>query len=150
MNKIILTGNLTRDLEMKYTASGTTIGSTGIAVTKKRKDASGQTVEEVMFVDITFWGRTAEIASQYLSKGSKILVEGELKLDTWTDQNGGKRSKHTISVKNMEMLGSRPQGGGQQQQAPAQQQPQQRQRQAPKQQQGGLPEVDIDLDEIPF
>lgn len=112
-NKVVLVGNLTRDIEMRYAQSGTAIGSTGIAVTR-RSTVNGEKREETCFVDITFWGRTAEVANQYLSKGSKVLVEGRLKFEQWQDSNGQNRSKHTISVENMEMLGANPnaQGGG--------------------------------------
>ena len=106
-NKIILVGNLTRDIEVRFTASSLAIGNTGIATNKKFKNQMGEEKEEVMFIDITFFGRTAEIANQYLKKGSKILVEGRLKLDQWTDQSGKKRSKHSLVVESMKMLGGR-------------------------------------------
>ena len=106
-NKIILVGNLTRDIEVRFTASNLAIGNTGIATNKKFKNQMGEEKEEVMFIDITFFGRTAEIANQYLKKGSKILVEGRLKLDQWTDQSGKKRSKHSLVVESMKMLGGR-------------------------------------------
>ena len=108
-NRVVLVGNLTRDIEMRYTPAGTAVGATGIAVTRKFT-TNGEKREETCFVDISFFGRTAEIANQYLSKGSKVLVEGRLKYEQWTDQNGQNRSKHTISVENMEMLGSSAQG----------------------------------------
>ena len=106
-NKIILVGNLTRDIEVRFTASNLAIGSTGIATNKKFKSQMGEEKEEVMFLDITFFGRTAEIANQYLRKGSKILVDGRLKLDQWTDKNGQKRAKHSLVVESMKMLGGR-------------------------------------------
>ena len=106
-NKIILVGNLTRDIEVRFTASSLAIGNTGIATNKKFKNQMGEEKEEVMFIDITFFGRTAEIANQYLKKGSKILVEGRLKLDQWTDKSGQKRSKHSLVVESMKMLGGR-------------------------------------------
>ncbi len=162
-NKTIIVGNLTRDLELKYIQSGTAIGNTGIASTRKFKGGDGAMKEEVLFVDITFFGRTAEVANQYLKKGSKLLVEGRLKLDSWTDQNGGKRSKHSIIVENMTMLdskGSNDGGGGSYNNAPPQQQNSQPQQQsAPMQnkapvetnkQQNSIPEIDINDDEIPF
>ncbi len=103
-NKIILVGNLTRDIEMRYAGSGTAIANTAIATSRKfTKD--GEKKEEVCFIDITFFGRSAEVCNQYLRKGSKILVEGRLKLDTWVDnQSGAKRSKHTVIVETMQML----------------------------------------------
>jgi len=106
-NKIILVGNLTRDIEVRYTASNLAIANTGIATNKKFKNQMGEEKEEVMFLDITFFGRTAEIANQYLKKGSKVLVDGRLKLDQWTDKNGQKRSKHSLVVESMKMLGGR-------------------------------------------
>lgn len=109
-NKVVLVGNLTRDIELRYTTAGAAIGNSSIAVTRKFT-ANGEKREETCFIDITFFGKQAEIANQYLSKGSKLLVEGRLKFDQWTDNNGQNRSKHSVSVENMEMLG----GSGQQQ-----------------------------------
>jgi single-strand DNA-binding protein len=106
-NKIILVGNLTRDVELKYTQGGTAVASTAIATSRKFKAQDGTQKEEVCFVDITFFGRTAEIANQFLKRGSKVLLDGKLKLDNWTDQNGNKRSKHSISVESMQMLGNK-------------------------------------------
>jgi len=105
-NKVILVGNLTRDIELRYSQSGMGIANTAIATTRKFT-SNGEKKEEVCFVDITFFARSAEIANQYLRKGSKILVEGRLKLDQWTDQNGQKRSKHSVIVETMQMLDSK-------------------------------------------
>ncbi len=106
-NKIIIAGNLTRDIELLYSQSGSAIASTGIATTRKWKDQSGQQKEETLFVDVTFFGRSGEIANQYLRKGSKVLIEGRLKLDQWQDQNGQNRSKHSVVVESMQMLDSK-------------------------------------------
>lgn len=103
-NKIVLVGHLTRDIELKYTQSGAVIGKSAIAVTRKYS-TNGEKREEICFVDITFFGKSAEIANQYLTKGSKLLIEGVLKFEQWTDQNGQPRSKHSIAVESMEMLG---------------------------------------------
>lgn len=103
-NKVVLVGNLTRDIEMRYAQSGNAIGASAIAVTR-RFTTNGEKREETCFIDITFYGRMAEIANQYLSKGSKILIEGRLRFEQWSDQNGQNRSKHSIQVENMEMLG---------------------------------------------
>lgn len=114
-NKVVLVGNLTRDIELRYFQNGTAIGKTGIAVSRKFNAGNGEKGEETCFIDLIFFGKTAEIANQYLSKGSKILVEGRLKFEQWIDNNGQNRSKHTISVDSMEMLGGNPQqnnGGG--------------------------------------
>lgn len=107
-NKVVLVGNLTRDIEMRYMPSGQAIGSTAIAVTRKYSAQNGEKKEETCFIDISFFGRSAEIANQYLSKGSKLLIEGRLRFEQWSDQNGQNRSKHSIFVENMEMLGSNP------------------------------------------
>jgi len=113
-NKIILVGNLTRDIELRYTQSGAGIANTAIATSRKFTQ-NGEKKDEVCFVDITFFGRSAEVANQYLRKGSKILVEGRLKFDQWVDQNGQKRSKHSVIVETMQMLDSKGdnQNGGQ-------------------------------------
>ncbi|OCS09367.1 hypothetical protein CFTD6783_08345 [Campylobacter fetus subsp. testudinum] len=102
-NKVILLGNLTRDIELKN-AGGLMIGAAGIAATRKYKNGSGESVEDTLFIDVTFFGKLSEIANQYLKKGSKLLVEGRLKLDVWQDQQGNTRSKHSVIVENMEML----------------------------------------------
>jgi len=106
-NKVILAGNLTREIEMRSTPTGLAIANTSIACNRKFKSQSGESKEEVLFLDITFFGRTAEVASQYLKRGSKILVDGRLKLDQWTDQSGQKRSKHSLVVETMKMLGGK-------------------------------------------
>jgi single-strand DNA-binding protein len=112
-NKIILVGNLTRDIELRYSQAGMGIAKTAIA-TSRKFTSNGEKKEEVCFVDITFFGRSAEVANQYLRKGSKILVEGRLNFEQWVDQNGQKRSKHSVIVETMQMLDSRSdnQGGG--------------------------------------
>lgn len=107
-NKIVLVGNLTRDIELKYTAGGTALANTAIA-TSRKFTSNGEKKDEVCFVDITFFGRSGEVANQYLRKGSKILVEGRLKLDQWTDQQGQKRSKHSVIVETMQMLDTKEQ-----------------------------------------
>lgn len=84
--------------------SGGAVATTGLAMNRKFKKTDGSQGEEVCFIDITFFGRTAEIANQYLKRGSKILVEGRLKLDQWNDQSGAKRSKHSITVESLQML----------------------------------------------
>jgi single-strand DNA-binding protein len=110
-NRVILLGNLTRDVEVKYLQSGLAVAEVGLAVNDRRKNQAGEWVEEVTFVDITFWGRTAEVAGEYLSKGSPVLVEGRLKLDQW-ESDGQKRSKLRVVGERMQMLGSRGGGGG--------------------------------------
>ncbi|CAA6812747.1 MAG: Single-stranded DNA-binding protein [uncultured Sulfurovum sp.] len=106
-NKVVLVGNLTRDVEIRYSQSGSAIGNVGIATSRKWKSQTGEQKDEVMFIDLTFFGRTAEIANQYLRKGSKVLVDGRLQLQQWTAQDGSKRSKHAITVENLQMLDSK-------------------------------------------
>jgi single-strand DNA-binding protein len=106
-NKVVLVGNLTRDVEIRYSQSGGAIGNVGIATSRKFKAQTGETREEVMFIDLTFFGRTAEIANQYLRKGSKVLVDGRLVFQQWTAQDGTKRSKHSITVETLKMLDSK-------------------------------------------
>ncbi len=106
-NKVVLVGNLTRDIEIRYSQSGSAIGNVGIATSRKFKSQTGEQKEEVMFIDLTFFGRTAEIANQYLRKGSKVLVDGRLVFQQWTAQDGSKRSKHAVTVENLQMLDSK-------------------------------------------
>lgn len=110
-NRVVLMGNLTRDPEIRYLQSGTAVSDIGVAVNDKRKNASGEWVEEVTFVDVTLWGRTAEVASEYLSKGSPIFIDGRLKLDSWETQDGQKRSKLKVVAERMQLIGGRGQGG---------------------------------------
>jgi single-strand DNA-binding protein len=105
-NRVILLGNLTRDVELRYTQSGLAVTDIGLAVNDRRKNQAGEWVDEPTFVDVTLWGRTAEVASEYLSKGSPILIEGRLKLDTW-ETEGQKRSKLRVVGERMQMLGSK-------------------------------------------
>ncbi len=106
-NKVILVGNLTRDVEIRYSQSGSAIGNVGIATSRKWKSQTGEQKEEVLFIDLTFFGRTAEIANQYLRKGSKVLVDGRLTFQQWTAQDGSKRSKHVVTVETLKMLDSK-------------------------------------------
>src|SRR5437773_4856737 len=111
-NRVILMGNLTRDPELRYIPSGTAVSDIGLAVNDRFKRGD-QWVEEVTFVDVTMWGRTAEIANEYLSKGSPVLIEGRLKLHTW-EKDGQKHSKLKVVGERLQMLGSRDgsRGGG--------------------------------------
>jgi single-strand DNA-binding protein len=110
-NRVVLVGNLTRDPELRFTPSNTPVSEIGLAVNDRRKSASGEWVEETTFVDVTLWGRTAEVANEYLSKGSSVLIEGRLKLDTW-EKEGKKHSKLRVVGERMQMLGGRGGGGG--------------------------------------
>ncbi|MHC2069953.1 single-stranded DNA-binding protein [Bremerella sp. T1] len=111
-NRVILVGNLTRDIDLRYVSGGgTAVTELGLAVNDRRKTQSGEWVDETTFVDVTLWGRTAEIASEYLSKGAPVLIEGRLKLDTW-ETDGQKRSKLRVVGEKMQMLGGRDGSGG--------------------------------------
>jgi single-strand DNA-binding protein len=110
-NRVVLVGNLTRDPELRYVASGTAVTDVGLAVNDRRKNASGEWVDETTFVDITLWGRQAEVACEYLSKGSSCLIEGRLKLDSW-EKDGQKFSKLKVIGERMQMLGGKGGSGG--------------------------------------
>jgi len=107
-NRVILMGNLTRDVEVRYLQSGMAVADIGLAVNDRRKNQAGEWMEETTFVDVTLWGRTAEVAGEYLSKGSPVMIEGRLKLDTW-ESEGQKRSKLKVVGERMQLLGR---GGG--------------------------------------
>ncbi len=158
-NKVIMIGNLTRDIELKYIPSGAAIAKSAIATSHKYKTQTGEQKEEVCFLDFDVFGKQAEILNQYVRKGSKVMLEGRLILNRWTAQDGSNRSNHTLRVENFKFLDSKADSNDMQQQqynqAPAQQynQPQGGiQQNAPAQQQPEhkIPEIDIDMDEIPF
>ena len=113
-NRVILVGNLTRDPELRYISTGTAVSEIGLA-TKNRVKKNNEWVDEPVFVDVTLWGRMAEVANEYLSKGSPILIEGRLKFDTW-EKDGQKRSKLRVVADQMQMLSGgssgRDSGGG--------------------------------------
>lgn len=110
-NRVILLGNVTRDIEVKYLQSGMAVTEIGLAVNDRRKNQQGEWIEETTFVDVTMWGRTAEVAGEYLGKGSPVLIEGRLKLDTW-ETDGQKRSKLRVVCERMQMVGTKGGGGG--------------------------------------
>jgi single-strand DNA-binding protein len=110
-NRVILMGNLTRDIELRYTQSGLAVTDVTLAVNDRRKNQAGEWIEETTFVDVTLWGRTAEVAGEYLGKGSPIFIEGRLKLDTW-ETDGQKRSKLRVVGERMQMVGGKGGGGG--------------------------------------
>ncbi len=173
-NKVIMVGNLTRDIELRYLPSGAAIAKSAIATSFKYKSAAGEQKDEVCFLDFNMFGRSAEVANQYLRKGSKVLLEGRLVFEQWTAQDGTNRNRHSLRVETMKMLDSKsdsmnnstgdnqgynPQGSYDQ---PAQNQynntsnTQNAQNnyggnnQASKMPEQKIPEIDIDEDEIPF
>src|SRR5262245_734317 len=102
-NRVVLLGNITRDIEVKYLQSGMAVTDIGLAVNDRRKNQQGEWVEETTFVDLTLWGRTAEVAGEYLGKGSQVLIEGRLKLDTW-ESDGQKHSKLRVVGERLQMM----------------------------------------------
>ncbi len=160
LNKVMLMGNLTRDPELKYTPKGTAVAELGLAINRIFNSENGEKREETTFVDVTLWGRTAEIAGEFLKKGRPVFIEGRLQLDTWDDkQTGQKRSKLKVVGEGIQLIGSRGGGesggggaagggggggeytGGAPKPAPAQ---------APKQKPPTDPDLEPEEDDIPF
>ena len=108
-NKVIIAGNLTRDVELRYTPSGTPVTDVGLAVNDRRKGKDGEYVDEVSFIDVTMWSKTAEIASQYLSKGANVMIEGRLKQESW-EKDGQKHYKIKVICERLVMLGKKADG----------------------------------------
>lgn len=135
---------LTRDVELRYLSSGSAVAKMGFAMSKKYKTQSGEQKEDACFIDGVVFGKLGEVANQYLKKGSKIYIDGELKFEQWKAQDGTGRSRHSIQVSTFEMLDSKQDN----QQSNSYQQPQQNQRQ--EQQYQNIPEVDVSSDSIPF
>lgn len=140
-NKLIVIGNLTRELEFKYLQNSTTALVNGaIASSYKYKQESGETKEEVCFLDFSMFGKTAEVANRYLSKGSKVMLEGRLVFEQWQDkQTGQNRSRHSLRVDNMQMLDDKKESKPNQSISAVQQQSH-----------NNIPAIDMDEDEIPF
>lgn len=177
LNKVMLIGNLTRDPEVRFTPKGSAVSDLGIAVNRTYVTDSGEKMQETTYVDVVVWSRLAELAGQYLHKGSPVFIEGRLQMDTWEDKaTGQKRSKIRVVADNLQFLGRREggedggppmgggNGGGYQQASPPQRSsnfsrpasgPPQRQSPPPRQAQndefGDGPITDgLDDDEIPF
>lgn len=163
LNKVMLMGNITRDPEVRYTPKGTAVTDISLAVNRSYTLDDGERREETTFVDVTYWGRQAEVIGEYMKKGRPIYVEGRLQLDQWEDKNTGQnRSRLKIVGDNFQFLGGRDgnSGGGegqQQQSAPPQQQqqapPQQQQQSSPppeQQQPTGYEPIQDEDDDIPF
>ena len=143
LNKVMLIGNLTRDPELRYTPKGTAVADIGMAINRVWNNDAGQKQEETTFVDVTLWGRQAELAEKYLGKGRGVYIEGRLQLDTWDDkETGKKRSKLKVVGENLQFLpdgkGGSGGGGGQRPQSDA----------APAA--SSAPAVQEDEDDIPF
>lgn len=150
-NKVMVMGNVTRDIEIRYTPKGTAVSDISLAVNRVRIGDGGEKIEDVTFVDITLWGRTAEIAHQYCGKGRPLFVEGRLQTDSWEDKTSGqKRTKLKVVAENIQLLGSSGGGGGQPANPPAASTSPQA---SPPAQQGGSPasaDFSDDGDDIPF
>ncbi len=106
-NKVVMIGNLTRDIELKYIQNGTAIGKSSIATNHSYKTQSGDKKDEICFLEFDIFGKPAEIISQYVKKGQKILLEGRLVLQQWTAQDGSKRSKHSLRVETFKLMDNR-------------------------------------------
>jgi single-strand DNA-binding protein len=125
-NKVILIGNLTRDVELRHTGNNMALAKLGLAVNRRWRGPDGEQRDETMFIDCEAWGKTAEFINQYFAKGRPILVEGRLKLDQWEDkETKAKRSKHVVVIENATFVDSKPggEGGGRSGGAPRQAQP---------------------------
>ncbi|QOG13077.1 single-stranded DNA-binding protein [Arcobacter sp. FWKO B] len=164
-NKVVMIGNLTRDIELRYLPSGSAVAKSAIATSYKYKTQTGEQKDEVCFLDFNIFGRSAEIANQYLKKGSKVLLEGRLVLEQWTGTDGQNRTKHSLRVDTMKMLDSKssteggyaPQGNydnnpssSYSKPAPTAQSGQASGGMQRVEQQHYIPEYDINDDEIPF
>jgi single-strand DNA-binding protein len=153
LNKVMLIGNLTRDPELRYTPKGTAVADISLAINRVWNNEQNQKQEETIFVEVTLWGRQAELAQQYLTKGRGAYIEGRLQMDTWDDkETGKKRSKLKVIGETLQFLpdgrgGAGGQQGGAQQSRP----PQQQQRTAPPQGASAAPAEDFqEEDDIPF
>jgi single-strand DNA-binding protein len=152
LNKVMLIGNLTRDPELRHTPKGTAVSELSLAINRVWNNDQGQKQEETTFVEVTLWGRQAELAQQYLTKGRPVYIEGRLQLDSWDDkETGKKRSKLRVIGENMQFLSSgsgagSSSGGSQQTSRPPQQQ-----RSGPPQGASAAPADDFqEDDDIPF
>ena len=169
LNKVMIIGNLTADPEVRTTPRGASLTELRLAVNRVSNGPNdGERREETTFLDVTCWGRTGEVAAQYLAKGRPVFIEGRLQMDTWEDkQTGQKRSRIRIIAENLQLLGGRgdgPQGGGGYQQPqrnygggyqqgnadPYGQQPQQQSYSRPQHTQAPAPMPMEEDDDIPF
>ncbi len=113
LNTVMLIGNLTRDPELRHTPKGTAVSEISIAINRNWTNDQGQKQEDTTFVEVTLWGRQAEVVQQYVTKGSPIYIEGRLQLDSWDDkETGKKRSKLRVIGENFQFLSGKPGSGG--------------------------------------
>lgn len=141
-NRVILLGNLTRDPELRYTPSGQAVADFGLAVNRQSRTPDGERRESTTFVEVTAWGRNAEIINEHMSRGRPIFLEGRLQLDQWTSQDGQRRSKLKVVLERFQFIGPRvappapaeaPQASG-----------------APPEQRTGPPPDQAGFDDVPF
>jgi single-strand DNA-binding protein len=144
LNRVQLMGNLTRDVDLRYTPNNTAVAQIGLAINHKYKTGDGEQKEEVTFIDCEAWGRAAEVLNQYLRKGRPVYIEGRLKLDQWQDKEGNNRSKLKVVVESFQFIDGKDQG--EQRPAPLQSQRPPASRQAPP----AEPFVPIEDEKIPF
>ncbi len=150
-NRVILVGNLTRDPELRFLPNNTAVCEFGLAVNHRWRDKDGNQREDVCFVDISAFGRTGETINQYMAKGRQILVEGRLRYDSWTAQDGSKRSKLSVVADNFQFVGSRDAGErseGGERRRPPERQPERGA--APAQDEGSYESRPSGGDDIPF
>ena len=148
-NKIILQATLTRDIELRYTGGGAAIAKLGLACNDTWKDQNGQKHEEVLFIDGNIFGKAAEVANKYLSKGSKVLISGKLVLEQWQDQNGQKRSKHSIKIETFDFLDTKSSNGQANNQGQQQNEQQQSRSQSSNGQANNQGQQQMDLSNVP-
>ena len=157
LNKVMLIGNLTRDPELRHTPKGSAVAEISLAINRNWTNDQGQKQEDTTFVEVTLWGRQAELAQQYLTKGRPVYIEGRLQLDSWDDKDTGKkRSKLRVIGENMQFLDSKPGGsggggGGGYSERPQQSSSAPQQRSGPPQGASAAPAEDFqEDDDIPF
>lgn len=148
VNKVILVGNLGADPEVKYLEGDNVVANLSLATTESYKDRNGNRVEQTEWHDLELWGQQAKIAEQYLKKGSQIYVEGKIKSDKWTDEQGQNRKKVRIRVLSFTMLGGKPEGSGPS--TPQSSSPQAKPTSAPMQSGGDKMVMDEGDDDLPF
>jgi single-strand DNA-binding protein len=146
-NQCTVIGNLTRDVEVRYIANGSAVANVSIAINEKYTTKSGEKREDVLFLECTLWGKTAEIAGEYLSKGKPVLFSGKLKQENWDDKTTGqKRSKIVLNVESMQFLGG-PSGG---QEAPKEERPRQQTQRSDSRNESMYDDMPTEADDVPF
>ena len=145
MNRVILLATLTKDVELRYLQSGSAMATLNLAHNKKFKKQDGSQSERVLYVKATCFGKTAEMVNQYFSKGSRILISGELTLNSWADDKGNKRSEHSILIETIDFIDRVPRG-----EVKLVYENTQGEVKEPVPKQDDKPKIEINQDEIPF